>query len=67
MSEEHVRRIGAYRVETVHPGVFAIDDDQQESMYLICGEKRALLIDTGSNPEPLMPMLRQLPFQHQNE
>lgn len=60
MSEENVRRIGAYRVETLRPGVFAIDDDQQESMYLICGEKRALLIDTGSNPEPLMPMLRQL-------
>lgn len=55
-----IQRIGAYRVEQLRPEVYAIDDDQQESMYLVCGRDRALLIDTGSNPEPVMPVIRQL-------
>lgn len=55
-----VRRLGAYNVEQIRPDVFAIDDDQMESMYLICGKDKALLIDTGSNPEPVMPVVRSL-------
>lgn len=55
-----VRRLGAYNVEQIRPDVFAIDDDQMESMYLICGKDKALLIDTGSNPEPVMPVVRTL-------
>ena len=55
-----VRRLGAYSIEQIRPDVFAIDDDQMESMYLIRGKDKALLIDTGSNPEPVMPVVRTL-------
>lgn len=54
------KRIGPYAIEKIRPEVYAIDDDQLESMYLICGRERALLIDTGSNPAPVMPIIRTL-------
>lgn len=57
---DSIKRIGAYTIETICPGVYAIDDDQLESMYLVCGSEKALLIDTGSNPEPVMPVIRTL-------
>lgn len=38
-----VRRLGAYSIEQIRPDVFAIDDDQMESMYLIRGKDKALL------------------------
>lgn len=54
------QRIGEYSIETVCPGVYAIDNDQLESMYLVCGSEKALVIDTGSNPQPVMPVIRNL-------
>ena len=53
-------RIGSYAIEEIAPSVYAIDDDQDESMYLIGGRDRAVMIDTGSSPEPLMPVIRTL-------
>ena len=50
----------AYRLEELCPSVYAIDDRQEESMYLVCGRERALMIDTGSNGEPLTPLIRSL-------
>ena len=50
----------AYRLEELCPSVYAIDDRQEESMYLVCGRERALMIDTGSNEEPLTPLIRSL-------
>ena len=50
----------AYRLEEICPSVYAIDDRQEESMYLVCGRERALMIDTGSNEEPLMPLICSL-------
>lgn len=60
MNEGETTRIGQYTVEKIRPEVYAIDDDQMESMYLVCGKDKALLIDTGSNPEPVMPVVRAL-------
>lgn len=54
----NTRRIGEYSVEEICPGVYAIDNDQMESMYLVCGRKKALVIDTGSNPQPVIPVIR---------
>ena len=48
----------AYRLEELCPSVYAIDDRQEESMYLVCGRERALMIDTGSNGEALTPLIR---------
>jgi len=56
----NIQRIGEYSIEKICPGVYAIDNDQLESMYLICGSKKALAIDTGSNPQPIMPVLQSL-------
>ena len=41
-----VRRLGAYSIEQIRPDVFAIDDDQMESMYLIRGKDKALSIQS---------------------
>lgn len=57
---DSIKRIGAYTIETICPNVYAIEDDQLESMYLVCGSEKALLIDTGSNPESVMPVIRTL-------
>ena len=57
---DSIKRIGAYTIETICPNVYAIEDEQLESMYLVCGSDRALLIDTGSNPESVMPVIRAL-------
>ncbi len=39
-------------------GVFRIDDGKQSSLYLVRGQRGALLVDTGMAPEPLAPFLR---------
>lgn len=36
-----------YRVERIGQGMWAIDDESEDSLYLIEGTERALLIDTG--------------------
>ncbi len=50
----------SYRIEPITDGVWAIDDENEDSLYLIEGSGRAILIDTGASAEPLMPMLRTL-------
>lgn len=57
---ETIRTMGAYTVEQLAPAVWAIDTDRDESLYLVCGSERAALIDTGSSPQPLGPVLRTL-------
>ena len=48
------------RTERIAPGTWAIDDPGENSMYLLEGDERAFLIDTGLDPAPLMPLLRSL-------
>ncbi|MBR1758099.1 MAG: MBL fold metallo-hydrolase [Lachnospiraceae bacterium] len=52
--------VGPYEIERITPSVYAIDDVEGESMYLICGSERALLIDTGSNDMSILPIVRDL-------
>ena len=54
------KRIGTYAIEEIAPAVYAIDNDDDESMYLVCGQDKAFLIDTGSAAEPLLPVVRAL-------
>lgn len=49
-----------YTIEELQPGLFAIDDAKDNSMYLIVGTKKALLIDTCCMEDPILPMLRTL-------
>ena len=58
--KENVIHVGPYEIEALTPTVFAIDDPEDESMYLVCGEKRALVIDTGSNGAALRPVIGML-------
>lgn len=51
---------GNYTIEEIAPQVYAIDDAAQESMYLVCGTEKALLIDTGSCRQQVMPTVRKL-------
>lgn len=53
-------RSGEYVIEKLAEGVYAIDSDRDESMYLVCGSERAVMIDTGSCRTPVMPVIREL-------
>lgn len=53
-------RDGNYTITEIAPQVYAIDDTAQESMYLVCGRDKSLLIDTGSNRQPVLPTVRKL-------
>ena len=48
------------RIERIADGLWALDEAHQGSMYLIEGDERALLIDTGMDAKPLLPVLRTL-------
>ncbi len=52
--------LNGYRVERIAEGFFAIDDRKEDSMYLVVGEDRALLIDTCMMPAPILPTIMQL-------
>jgi glyoxylase-like metal-dependent hydrolase (beta-lactamase superfamily II) len=49
-----------YEIEELAPGLFAIDDSKDDSMYLIEGGEKALLIDTGMVRGNIMPLLSSL-------
>lgn len=49
-----------YTIEELRPGLFAIDDENAASMYLIVGSDKALLIDTCIMKPDILPMLRTL-------
>ncbi|MCQ2558749.1 MAG: MBL fold metallo-hydrolase [Oscillospiraceae bacterium] len=51
---------GGYTVQELLPGIYGIDTAGEESMYLVCGSEKALLIDTGSDPAPILPLIRKL-------
>ena len=49
----------SYEVNKINDDLYYIDDEHGDSLYLILGSKKALLVDTGMDKEPLMPVLRQ--------
>lgn len=49
-----------YEVEMVCPGVFYIEDFNSDSMYLVEGREKALLIDTGLGGESLPDVVHSL-------
>lgn len=57
---ERNEHTNGYTVEEILPGLFAIDDEKADSMYLIVGTEKALLIDTCMMKNDILPMLRTL-------
>ena len=55
-----MQQIMGYRVEELQKGLWAIDDEKNDSMYLVEGAQKALLIDTCMMDGALAPLLRQL-------
>ena len=49
-----------YEVEMICPGVFYIEDFNSDSMYLVEGREKALLIDTGLGGESLPDVVKSL-------
>lgn len=49
-----------YTIDELKPGLFAIDDENAASMYLIVGSNKALLIDTCIMKPDILPLLRTL-------
>ena len=49
-----------YTIQELQLGLFAIDDAKGDSMYLIVGGEKALLIDTCMMEGDLLPMLKTL-------
>lgn len=48
------------RIEQLCPGVWAIDDALDDSLYVIEGKEKALVIDTGMSERNLMPVIRSI-------
>lgn len=53
-------RFDRYEVEMVCPGVFYIEDFNNDSMYLVEGREKALLIDTGLGGPSLPEVVKSL-------
>lgn len=51
---------GEYAVEQLTPSVWAIDSAADESMYLVKGSRRSVMIDTGSADESPLPLAERL-------
>lgn len=49
-----------YKVEQVKDGFYAIDDELGDSLYLIIGSQKALLVDTGMSDEDVLPLIQSL-------
>lgn len=49
-----------YKTEQLTTDVYAIDDVKKDSMYLVTGEKRSLLIDTCMMESSILPMLKNI-------
>lgn len=52
--------MSAYKAEKISNGFWRIVDPKQCCIYLIEGEDRALVIDTGMSEEPLLPFIKML-------
>ncbi len=52
--------VGPYEIEKLTEAVYALDTDEGESMYLVCGSEQAVLIDTGSSAMSVYPVIRDL-------
>lgn len=53
-------KFNGYTIEELQSGLFAIDDEKGDSMYLVVGSEKALLIDTCMMEPNLSPMLKML-------
>jgi hydroxyacylglutathione hydrolase len=49
-----------FKVQTVAEGVWRIDDNGGDNVYLVTGRDRALLVDTGTGSADLLARVRQL-------
>lgn len=48
------------KIEKLGDGLYGIDDAKNQSFYLIEGEEKALVVDTGMQGRPLTPVLKEL-------
>ncbi len=53
-------RFDRYELEMICPGVYYIEDYNNDSMYLVEGKEKALLIDTGLGGESLPQVVQSL-------
>ena len=49
-----------YEIHWLKPGLWNIESGTIETFFLVEGEKKALLIDTGMGDGPILPMIRTL-------
>ncbi|UYO99520.1 hypothetical protein OF820_10615 [Oceanotoga sp. DSM 15011] len=49
-----------YKFKKINKDVWEIDDIKGNSMYLIEGNNKSLLIDTGMMPKNITPMIKKL-------
>lgn len=48
------------RVQWLKPGLWSIEAGSIDSFYLVEGEEKAVVIDTGMNQSPLLPLVQKL-------
>ncbi len=53
-------KFGEYTIEKLREGLYAVEDENESSFYVIEGEKMAAVIDTGMGKEPVLPLIRHI-------
>jgi len=52
--------MGYYAAEKLKPWLYSLYDPQNAYMYLLLGDKKALLYDTGNGTAPILPAIREI-------
>lgn len=60
MNNLNIRKINGYVVQMVADRIYALDEFGTDIIYLVEGEQRAMLVDTGAGIGPLRETLRAL-------
>lgn len=57
MKNKEMIRMGEYKIEKLQDGLYAIDDSDDSSFYVVEGTQRAAVIDTGMGTEDILPVV----------
>ena len=49
-----------YQITQINQNTYSFQDAMHDTMYLLLGEKQAMMIDCGMDEEPLMPIIRKI-------
>lgn len=60
MKNKKITCMGEYKIEKLRDGLYAIDDSDDSSFYVVEGTQRAAVIDTGMGTEDILPVINSV-------